>query len=342
MNELLIYGFIYDFSAAEFVSAFAEVEGESVTCRINTNGGGPEAGWSMIGRLIEFKGSKLVKVDGKAYSMGAFILCYADDSECYDVSQFLFHRASYGMWYENEYMDEGQRTNLINVNKKLREAFEAKIDVAKFENLKVCKEAGITVNRLFSMEERVDVYLTADDAKKIGLVNRIVKITPSKAASINKSVAKMAANSESIDALMIKIPIVEATKETPNAPEVKPKNTSKMTPEEFKALHPEAYASIVGTGIAQERDRVGAWAVFAEIDPKAVAEGIKSGNPLSMTATAEFQMKLMTSGKLTALAGEAKPGAEATTDTPPVATSAVDALQAKVNELAGIKPVEAK
>jgi ATP-dependent protease ClpP protease subunit len=297
MNEVLVYGYIYDYSAQEFVRSFSEIEGDSIVCRINTDGGGPEAGWSMIGKFSEFSGQKLVKVDGKAYSMGAFMCCYANDVECFDVSQFLIHRASYGMWYENEYMDDAEKTNLTNVNKKLREAFEAKVDVAKFENLKVCKDNGVTVNRLFSMDERIDVFLTADEAKKIGLVNRIVKITPEKAASINKSVSKLAASSNNIDSLIIKFPenntpeqpVVVATNENNNKQSIK--QTNKMKIEELQAQHPELYAAVVNIGVKQEQDRVGAWMPWQEVDADAVKAGISSGASISQKDISEFALK---------------------------------------------------
>jgi ATP-dependent protease ClpP protease subunit len=149
MNEVLVYGSIYDFTAEAFVRSFSEIEGNELTCRIKTNGGGVEAAWSMIGKWKEFEGQKTVKVDGKAYSMGFYFCCYADNVQCLDVSQFMVHRASYGEWYENStYFTEAEKVNLTNVNKQLKAAFEAKVDVQTFENLKSVKDAGITVEKV--------------------------------------------------------------------------------------------------------------------------------------------------------------------------------------------------
>lgn len=314
MNELLIYGPIWSESARLFVESFAELEGDSVTLRINTDGGGPEDGWSMIARFAEFQGSKSVKVDGKAYSMGAFVCLYADTVDCLDVSQFLFHRAAYSAWYESEYMDEPTRVNLINVNKKLREAFEAKIDVAKFEALKVCKDNGITVNRLFSMDERVDVYLTADEAKKIGLVKNIVKLTPQKAASINAKIGsiKSLAASANVETYFLQAPKLEV-QETPQpvAPIAtqtsinNPINNRKMTIAELQAQHPDVYAQVLQSGIAQERERVGAWNAWHEIDSKRALEGIASGNPLTQKDVQEFTVTAVKSNALKGLEANA-------------------------------------
>lgn len=303
MNELLIYGLIWSESARLFVESFAELEGDSVTLRINSGGGGIEDGWSMITRFNEFQGTKNVKVDGKAYSMGAFICLYADTVECVDVSQFMFHRASYGLWYESEYMDDEEKSSLINVNKKLREAFEAKIDVAKFEALKVCKDNNITVNRLFSMEERVGVYLTADEAKKIGLVKTIVKLTPQKAASINAKVAsiKSLAADASGEDFFVKVPQPVAPVATTEPVFNNQINNRKMTIAELQAQHPDLFAQVLQSGIAQERERVGAWMAFHEIDSKRALEGVAGEGSVTQKEIAEFTVTAMKGANLNAL-----------------------------------------
>jgi len=317
-NEVLVYGSIYDFTAEAFVRSFSEIEGNELTCRINTNGGGVEAAWSMIGKWKEFEGQKTVKVDGKAYSMGFYFCCYADNVQCLDVSQFMVHRASYGEWYENStYFTESDKTSLSNMNKQLRAAFEAKVDVQKFENLKSVKDAGITVEKLFSMDGQVDVFLTAKEAKSIGLVDKIIKITPEKAGLINASIAKLAvAQGGKLDNLFVTVPIAEnlVNTGTENV------NFKTMNRGELQAKHPELYAEIMGLGVAQERDRVGAWTAFIDVDAKAVKDGIAGGESLTQTAMAEFSMKMFSNQKASALKeeGEKTPGATAGADgTPP-------------------------
>jgi ClpP class serine protease len=68
-------------------------------------------------------------------------------------------------------------------------------------------------------------------------------------------------------------------------------NNKKMTKAEFKTAHPDAYNEIVAEGIAQEQDRAGAWMAHVNTDSKAVAEGIKSGLPLSQSQREEFFVK---------------------------------------------------
>ena len=342
MNEVLVYGGIYDFTAEAFVRSFAELEGDSLVCRINTNGGGVEAGWSMIAKFMEFEGQKTVKIDGSAKSMGANFCLYADDVECLDVSQIMVHRASFGEWYESSaYFTDEKKQWLTNVNAKLKEAFVNKIDVAKFENLKQCKTKGITVDKLFSMDSIVDVFMTADDAKKIGLVNRIVKITPAKANAINNSIAALVASGNDFSELIVKVPEIVA--ENPVNTGIENVNLITMNKVKLQAEHPELFAEIMNLGVAQERDRVGAWTAFIDVDAKAVKDGIASGESLTQTAMAEFSVKMFSTQKAQALKEESEktPGAEAGADgTPPAGdlkAEAKQALQEEINAKLGIQ-----
>ena len=295
--EVLMYGDIWDYSAAEFVKTIEEGEDTTLTMRINCNGGSPESGWAMIAKFAEFDGEKSVKIDGKAYSMGAFAPLYVEKekAQCLDVSQFLFHRAAYPEWFEDSsYFTPEIKANLANINKSLRQAFEARIDVAKFEEV-----SEVTVNEMFSMESRKDVFLNAQQAKKIGLVGKIIKITPEKKSSIAASMVKAAAHYTG--QMPPIIPKAESEK-----PAIKVEHKIKsMTLAELQVSHPAIYAEAVAVGAANEVDRVGAYLVFIDVDAKAVKEGISSGKPLSATAQAEFAMKAYSPERLAALKAEA-------------------------------------
>lgn len=109
------------------------------------------------------------------------------------------------------------------------------------------------------------------------------------------------------------------------------KNTSKlkttnMTLADFKAQHPAIHTEAVNEALAAERDRVGAWLAFAEVDMPAVSAGIESGKPIGQKQMVEFNQKQ--------LAAMAKKGIEAdgtenaALDTPPATgTPAADAAQ---------------
>jgi ATP-dependent protease ClpP protease subunit len=265
-------------------------QGDSdLTVRVNTNGGSPEYGWGLVAKFQEFDGTKRVKIDGKAYSMGALFALYADDVEALDVSEFMFHRAAYPKWFETsaEYFTPELRSNLERMNKNLEAAFRARVDVKAFEEMK-----GIKVKSLFSLDDRIDVFLTAQEAKKIRLVTKINKITPSKRAELSTYMEAAASFSKDIPE------IPEAVKPEPEPKTVQPiivdnQKSNRMTVEDFKAKHPEAYAAVYNAGVTAERDRCGAWMTFVEVDAKAVKDGVTSGNSLSQTAMAELSMKAL-------------------------------------------------
>lgn len=268
------------------MTAMEENREEDIDLRINTDGGSPESGWAIIAKLSEHKGKKNMKVDGKAYSMGLFLLCYADYSEGLDVSQFLLHRAAYPKWFENdkELMTDAMWENLNNVNKHLRAGLEAKIDVKKLEEMK-----GVKIKDIFSNESRIDVMLSAKEAKQIGLIDKINPITPKKKAEINS--------------MMMKIAAIELPEEKEQNPIIM--TDKKLTVEQLKAEHPDVYATVLNLGVEQEKDRVSAWMTFVEIDAKAVSEGIKEGKNISQSAMADFTMKSISKSALKKLEEDA-------------------------------------
>lgn len=340
MAEVLLYGSIYSQSAIEFITSINEVVDEDLTIRINSGGGEVTYGWGMITKYIEFSGKKYVKVDGQASSMAAAFLLYCESSEAVDVSQFVLHRAAYSPWYEKEFMTEDERKGLISMNKSLESAFRAKIDVAKFEEI-----AGFSLKDMFSLDDRKDITITAQQAKQIGLINKVVKITPERQAKVNAIVERVAASHTGIQEFNIS-KIVGL-----DSPEVEPNKQVKMTIEELQAKHPEVYNSVykqgIEAGVAKENDRVGAFVQFIEVDAKAVKEAIISKVEMNQTKMAEFMLKSQQATALGILNGEGEkevPGATATppaTDTLDQNPTAVLDFQAKMMASAGVKPVTA-
>lgn len=285
-KEILLYGRISDYSAVDFITALDEAKGTDITVRMNTMGGDVEAGYGMVAKLAEHKKGKTVKVDGKANSMGLYALCYVEDAECLDVSTATLHRA--GTWLEQypDMMTDAMWDSLNKMNANLRKALEAKIDVLKFTQLK-----GVTLDQVFSNDGRIEVELNAEEMKAIGLVKRINKITPELRKNINAIVVQMAGKEAGIELRIAAESGIESEK---------PKNNN-MTLQELKAAHPAICAQIVAEGIAQERDRAGAWMAFVDVDPEAVAKGIKEGSVLSATAMAELSRKSFSKGTLSDL-----------------------------------------
>lgn len=305
-KDILIYGSINEETSADFIEdvneALCEDPATEIVVRINSNGGSPEYTWGMIAKFNELTGSKKVKNDGKSYSMGLFFNCYVENASALDVSNFLLHRAAYPQWIESdpEYFNQAMRENLAAINKSLRTAFEAKVDVAKFEKLK-----GVTLDEVFSMDSRIDVNLTAAEAKKIGLINEIIVITPSIKAEIEANLNNYTAG--------ISAKYTEAKINNP----INNNNPKKsiMTIETLKAEHPAVYAAALALGVEQEKDRVGSIMAFNDIDPEAVKKAIASGKFLSETEKSELAIKAIAKLKLSATKEEATPAAATSEET---------------------------
>lgn len=303
-KEVLLYGRINSEKAELFHEALQEVEGnDELMLRMNTIGGEPEYGWGVTSMWNEIKTTKKIRVDGQAYSFGTFMLCYTDNNEALDVAEFLIHRAAYPSWIESSPdFDEARKGNLIRINKSLEAAFRAKVDIVKFEALP--QMAGRKTKDIFSMDARIDIFLTAKEAKSIGLINKVIPLTPSITAEI-KGYAKAASGEK------IFVPTEEIK---PIEPII---NKNKMTADQLKSEHPDVFNAIVKSAVAAERDRVGAWMAFNEIDAVAVAAGIEKGENLSQKDMAEFTRKGIAKGAVAAAGAEViPPVAGAETKTP--------------------------
>lgn len=318
-KEVLLYGSFYSWNTAETVRALDEAKADDLTVRINSAGGDVNEAWTCVAKFSEHKKKKNVKVDGKAYSMAAFFLCYADYAEALDVSEFLLHRAAFAQWYEtSDSITEADWNSLKTTNAHLRKALEAKIDVKKFEQMK-----GVTLDKLFSTEGRIDVLLTAAEALAIGLINKINAITPEAATQINAWVDSYQAKAANVTA-DLHVKTAAAT------PITKPKPNNTMNLNELKAAHPALYAELFeqgkAAGVTEERDRVEGLMVFAHIDAKLVAEKIASGKPLSAKETNEMLLKQNSPQALAELKKEAGKN-ETTTDEPAAGVKSAEALE---------------
>ncbi len=259
-KELYLYSPIYDFVAQDLIAAMEDNSGEDIVVRVNSPGGSVLSGWGIIAKMTERKNKTTIKVDGSAMSMAAMALLFADNVEALDVSTIMLHRAS---MYVSSPKDQ---EFLDKVNKDLRSKMESKIDGEKLKELK-----GVSIKDLFDSEEKIDLHLTAKEAKQIGLVDKINKLDPKEASAYSNylfSVAASAAGSVQ-----------------------KNKNHTTMNVEKLKIEHPEVYAQVIQLGIDQERDRVGACLAFIDVDPVGVKAAIDSGKPLTLTQHAEFSRK---------------------------------------------------
>ncbi len=283
MQELLLYGGIHSYSAEDFIQKLNSLDGEDITCRINCQGGDVFAGWGMIAKMREYPGNISVKVDGLAASMAAFMLLFAKDVECLDASSFIFHRA------DGYTSTEEDKAWLNSINANFRRKMEEKIPSALFKEV-----TGKSYNDLFNPETRVDCVLTAKQAKQLGLVSKINKLSVTEA----KKVKALADKYEFTAELPTQITSVLES-ESKVEPIIQP--IKMKTIAEFKAAHPELYAQVQQEAIDAERDRVGSFLAFLEIDAVTAKAGIESGKPMTQTQMAQFNLKAMQASTLAKL-----------------------------------------
>ena len=289
---IYLYTYIYDGSVKDIMQQIDECMGDEVTIRENTGGGSVFATVGLCDLIAEH-GNVTIDVQGIAASSGANLLPYAKKVTCLDISTFLLHRAD--MYVESE----EEKALLAKVNKDLRAKLELRVNADVFKDV-----TGYTLDQMFDPNQRLNIWLDAKQAKKIGLVDKVRKLEPAERDAINARFMGMAAEH---------VP----TKEEPS-------NKKIMTKGELLKDHPAIYAEIVAEGVAKEKDRVESCLVFAEVDLAGVKAAIASGQNLSAKQMSEFSMKIMSKAALGIIEGESpapaptgeeKPGEKPKTET---------------------------
>ena len=346
-KDILLYGEIYKYSALYFFEQIKEAQLDDAdaqfTLRINTEGGEPEYGMSVIAKVQELADHFSIKGESMLHSMGLFLLCYVpkEKIEVFDISKGVLHRAAYPNWIESMqgFTESVHYEILVKTNKDLEKAFRARVDVDALENLPQFKEKDLTLKDIFSLESRIEVLLTSADMKKIGLVNSIQKITPSKASAMSAQLSEFK-KCRSLEDFKL------AAKATTKNDE--PNNTD-MTLEELKAKFPALYAQVIAdgkaSGLNEERERIRAWEAYRGIDAAAVDKGIKDGKVISATDVAEFTAKALSPEHLKKIMASNAPDVQTTPvneDKPKTETEKeVAVLEADVRKRLGLKPLTA-
>jgi len=254
-KTLLLFSPIYSFTAETFVNSLLEVpENEDIEVWINSPGGSVFAGWSIIAALNEMKGKKTAKVMGDASSMAFYALLFMDYVEAIDVISLTVHRAD-GFVETDE-----DKAYLAKINKDLRTKMEKRINADTFKEV-----TGYSFDDIFNPDTRINVVIDAKAAKKIGLIDKIIRLDPKEIAALDKKMIGFVdfVAENKIDTVKKPISIDinnEKTKKT-------------MTKAEIKAQFPEVYAEIVN----DERSRVQGIIEFLDIDPSACKTQIDSG-----------------------------------------------------------------
>lgn len=276
-KELYLYSGIYSYTAEAIISQMEDNKAADIVLRMNTPGGDPQAAYGIIAKMVErtMAGqSTIIKIDGQAASAGAYMLPFATSVSAINVSEILLHRAAYSSGYEMAGMTADEALALAQMNKDLRAALEKRVNIKKFAAI-----TGVTFDQIFDPKTRIDVRLTAAEALKVGLIDEIINIIDPAIAAMGRALF---------------VGNIEAKKE-----KVKIMNT-----EQLKSEFPNVHAEIVAAGVNAENERVKSWMVFNDVDPKAVAEGIKGGKNISLSEMTELTRKSVSAEILGNLSAE--------------------------------------
>jgi len=286
MRPLLLFTPIYSSTAEIFVEKLLEIdESEDQEFWINSPGGSVWGGYSMLGALNQRTGKNNAKVFGSADSMVAYMLLFMDYVEALDVSTFRFHRA-------DGYIDnDNDKALLEKINKDLRAKMIKKIDAETFKEV-----TGISIDEMFDSEKRIDIDLDAKQAKKIGLINSIVRLEPRQIVAMSEKLIAFADFDSRGSELELQTR--GGVKAEINIEQI---TTKKMTKEEFKVQNPELYNQIYDdgkkAGISSEKDRIEAFLEFVEIDAESVKKQITEGHGITNKFMAEMTKKMMISAQ---------------------------------------------
>lgn len=276
-KPLLLFMPIYDIVAEAFVEKMNDIPVEDdIEVWINSPGGRVFAGWSIIGALQKRKGKTSVCVMGHAASMAFFFPLFADYSEALEVTKFMIHRAD--MYVETP----EEQLFLDNINKDLRKQVEQRINQQLFTEI-----TGVTFNDIFDPKQRKEVWINAKDAKKIGLINDVRKFTKKEIDSFSEKLVAFADFSEPTQEPTQRSEQPESNLNTNNN-----KNRVKMTLAEIMAQHPELVAQIQTGAVTAERERVGAYMAFLDVDKENVVKAVKEGTAFNSAVMAEMTVKL--------------------------------------------------
>ncbi len=294
MKTILIYSGIYSFVAEKFIQQLNEIpKDEDVIVRLNSPGGSVFAGWGMIAALKERTGKNILKVDGHAASMGFMLSLYFDEVHALDVTKFMVHRAS--GYVENE----DDKKLLDSVNQDIRNKLEKRIKQDEFEKI-----TGITIDELFNSEKRRDIWVSAKEAKKIGLVHQIDRLEPEEMKAISQTLVAFSTFSEDQDSNGIEYDNDEnmhgRIEENDNKNKINVEQKIQiMTKDELKTQHPDVYNAIFNEGkeagkedgIKAERTRVKSYLAYLNIDNERVVKAIKEGDEFTSDVMAELNVK---------------------------------------------------
>jgi ATP-dependent protease ClpP protease subunit len=244
-----------------------------------------ELSWNSLGgsvyagqKFADFLNSLDIKIEanvtGIAASMGAALLPFFNRVKGAEQSDIMLHSAS------------GGGASIKHTNQFLYEALAKKINETIFETITGKKLKDVM---LAEGENRIDVWFTGKDAKKMGLFDEVYSLLDQKAASLTFTNTKLGYN------LPENIKIKYNQIKNPNM------ETKDLTAAKLQAENLELYNSIVAVGKASEQKRVSSIMKYAAFDVKKAEELIKSGEEIKLDDVEYFIEKKFSASKIAEL-----------------------------------------
>ena len=274
-KEIYLYSPIWSSSAQNLIEAMDEAgDNAEVTIRVCSPGGSPIAAQGILAKMQSRTGKTNIAVDGQADSMALYMLPFATGNvSCLDSTiPMCLHRA------DMEIENEEDKIILDSVNASLRAKLEKTVNAEMFQKIK-----GLTFDDVFSMDKRVNVMITPEEAKALGLVKTITSLQPKEAEALKMKIISCYSQERK--------PIDINTNTNKNSINL---NSKPMTADKLKAEHPEVYRSILSEGAKQEKMRIEAHLAFIDVDQDATIKSINEGTEMSPKIMAEMSVKMMT------------------------------------------------
>jgi len=279
MNEILIYFPLFDFTIEPLMKQLNAVDSD-YTVRMSSPGGEIFPSWGVAKKIQElsekgFKGT--LKIDGMSASMAGILAPFFDYVEAVDKAKFMIHAPT-----------GGDRVLLKSVSKDLASVLNSRIDADKFKAL-----TGMSVDEIMNPdnEEKKEIWFSAQQAKDLGLIDKVVSLTPALKNEIED-----------------KMKVVYGFKKEPESSvnlNIN-QNQKKMTYDELKISDAALVNQIFAegkeagqkegkeAGKKEEHTRVKAWLAHYNSDSEMVVNGIKEGSSL----TDDVREELMVAGQM--------------------------------------------
>lgn len=268
-------------SVRDLLGELDTANGSDIDVDLFTYGGETQPTWTLYKEVKEYKGNTSVSVDGLAASMGVILMAAFDKRRMSDTAKLMLHAPSGSL---------GDKTD--EIRESLYNALASIIDEAAFEKEFSKKLKDV----MFAEGDQIEnIWLNSKQAKKIGLVNEVYKLTPKQLKNVADLVQGKSINNTSLAAVL-------------NINQ----NLNRMTLEKLKAEHPAIYQQVYNVGLGdgmvagakKELSRVKAALPWLETDQETVVNAIKEGKEIDNEFISDMSAKAISKAKLDSMNNE--------------------------------------